>query len=97
MRLDRSKFRSWLKTKPAAEIVGHNRDCISCPIAKFYHETSGGSEIVIFDSPFGDHTIDRGYSKRPLPWWAECFVATIDGDVNGKISAGRALDVLEHI
>lgn len=97
MRLDRSKFRSWLKARPADEIVGYNRDCLSCPIATFYCETSGGSEIVIFDDQFGGHTIDRGYSKRPLPWWAELFVIEVDGDVDGKISAGRALEVMAHI
>lgn len=98
MRLLRHKFEAWLKAKPAEEIVGHNRDCHSCPIAHFYHEASRGCEIMIFDDcNWGGHVIDRGYSKRRLPEWASCFVFLVDGDVTGKISAGRALSVLAQI
>jgi hypothetical protein len=94
MRLDRHKFKAWLEAKPPTEIVGDNRDCHSCPIAKFYHDLSGGCEVVIFDGMDGDYIIDRGYSKRPMPPWAQHFVFAVDGDANGKISAQRALDVL---
>lgn len=94
MRLDRRKFRAWLASKPLDEIVGENRDCHSCPIAKFYDEASGGCEIVVFDR-WGDHFVDRGYSKRPLPGWASAFVFHIDGDSRGKVSAERALEVLD--
>lgn len=93
MRLDQTKFKTWLKAKPATEIVGHNRDCHACPIANFYYEASGGCEIVIFDNGDGA-MIDRGYSKRPMPWWASRFVFTVDGDAKGQITAGRALEVL---
>lgn len=96
MRLRVGKFRSWLKAKPAAEIVGEQRNCLSCPIANFYHEASGGCEIVIFDDGYGSHIIDRGYSRRPLPPWAESFVFLVDGDAE-EISAGRALAILAQI
>lgn len=97
MRLDRSKFETWLKAKPPAEIVGENRDCHCCPIALFYVEASGGCEIVIFQDEWGDYICDRGYYKKRLPPWAAEFVFSVDGDTNGQISAGRALDVLGQI
>lgn len=93
MRLDKTRFVSWLKAKSPTEIVGENRDCHSCPIAKFYCETSGGCEIVIFDR-WGTYFIDRGYSKKPLPPWAQMFVFKVDGDGDGRITARRALEVL---
>ena len=94
MRLDRRKFERWLKAKRPAEIVGHNRDCHSCPIANFYSDTGGG-EIVIFDT--GDrYVIDRGYMRTRAPSWAAQFIFEVDGDHDGlgKISAGRALEAL---
>lgn len=97
MRLDRNRFESWLKKKPSAEIVGSHRDCHSCPIANFYHAASGGCEVVIFDDGYGAHIIDRGYSRRSLPPWAESFVFSVDGGPAGKISAGRALEVLRGV
>jgi hypothetical protein len=96
MRLYRGKFESWLKAKPHDEIVGENRDCHSCPIANFYHEASGGCEVVIFDSGDG-YYIDRGYSEKPLPWWSSRFIFSVDGDATGKISAGRALEIMGEI
>lgn len=97
MRLHRGKFKAWLKAKPATDIVGHHRDCHSCPIALFYQEASRGCEVVIFDDGYGGHIIDRGYSRRPLPPWAESFVFLVDGDATGKVSAGRALEILAQI
>jgi hypothetical protein len=94
MRLDKGKFIRWLKAKPPTEIVGENRDCHACPIATFYFEASGGSEVVIFGGDFSGHVIDRGYSRRALPDWAERFVSDVDGDSDGQISAQRALRAL---
>ena len=95
MRLIKSKFEAWLKAKSPSEVVGENRDCHCCPLALFYEEASGGCEVVIFDR-WGEHYIDRGYSTRPLPPWAADFVFHVDGDSDGKITAGRALQVLEQ-
>jgi hypothetical protein len=95
MRLAKGKFEQWLRAKQPAEIVGHNRDCHSCPIAEFYSALSGGGEIVIFeDANHGGYIIDRGYSRRPAPPWAERFISEVDGDADGKISAQRALEIL---
>lgn len=95
MKLRKHKFTRWLKNKQPTEIVGHNRDCHSCPLALFYCEASGGCEVVISynRSGFG-YVIDRGYIRTRAPAWAERFMFTVDGDVNGKISAARALEVL---
>lgn len=93
MRLNRTKFEGWLKAKPPTAIVGHQRDCHSCPLALFYQEASRGFEVVIFEN--GErYMIDRGYSTLPLPWWANRFAFTVDGDGDGQITAGRALAVL---
>lgn len=95
MKLIRSKFASWLAAKPPAEIVGHNRDCHSCPIAAFYKEASDGYEIVIFENAnWGGYIIDRGYSRKPAPPWVERFIFHVDGEDDGKITAGRALEIL---
>ena len=95
MRLDRKKFTAWLKAKTPDEIVGHNRDCHCCPIALFYANSCGG-EIVIFDRD-GEYYIDRGDQARRAPAWAAEFIFAVDGDDNGKISARRALEVLNQI
>lgn len=94
MRLDKPSFKRWLKAKRPDEIVGHNRDCHSCPIALFYYEASGGCEIVIFTDEWCDYVIDRGYIKTRAPAWAETFMFAVDGNADGKISASRALEVL---
>lgn len=94
MRLVKSKFVKWLRSKPQTEIVGEHRDCHGCPIANFYYDASGGREIVIFQNDRGGYTIDRGYIKRKLPGWAEAFVFNADGEANGKISAIRALEIV---
>lgn len=93
MRLDKSKFIKWLNTKQPDEIVGHNHDCHSCPIAHFYYDASGGSDVVIYDSG-GCYRIDRGYSITTPPRWVQWFVYTVDGEDNGKITAHRALEIL---
>lgn len=95
MRLDRAKFQGWLKTKPADAVVGRQRSP-SCPLAGFYREASRGCEIVIFDRG-GQHFIDRGYSTRPLPYWADVFVVAVDGEEAPKITASRALEILAQI
>lgn len=96
MRLDRNKFTDWLKSRPPTEIIGENRDCHCCPIARFYVEASGGCEVVIGERD-GRLTIDRGYAERVLPRWAANFVFQIDGERHGKITAGRALEVMTAI
>lgn len=97
MRLIRSKFKAWLKSKPSTEIVGENRECLGCPIAKFYAEVSGGCEVVIGTGRNGEYCIDRGDGERGLPWWAYRFVFLIDGEEDRKITAGRAMEVLQDI
>src|SRR6185437_1760235 len=95
MRLHKRQFENWLKTKPPTEIVGHHRNCHTCPIGNFYYEASGGCEVAIFsDDRPGGYVIDRGYIRTRAPAWAEDFMFTVDGDANGQISAGRALEVL---
>lgn len=97
MRLDQGKFVRWLKAKPSTEIVGNQRDCNSCPIANFYEDVSGGCGISIFDDGYGNHIIDRGYDRRPLPAWAEAFVFLVDGEEAEKVTASRALEILDTI
>lgn len=97
MRLDRKSFEAWLKAKQPDDVVGENRDCHSCPLALFYAETSGGCEVVIFDDGYGGYLVDRGYSKRQAPWWAERFIFLVDGDIDNKITAGRALKIMSQI
>lgn len=96
MRLDRNKFMAWLKTKPTNEIVGVARDGCGCPLARFYKEASGGSEVVILDGGDG-HFADRGYSRLPLPGWAQAFVSNIDDEelADRHVEAWRAIQLLE--
>lgn len=92
MRLDRRKFLAWLESKQPDEIVGKNRSP-SCPIANFYDDASGGCEIIIFER-WGEHYIDRGYSTRPMPPWADRFVTEVDKDEYGDVTARRAIEIL---
>lgn len=96
MRLDRKKFERWLKAKQPNEIVGKSRDSCDCPLVRFYEETSGGSEIAIFDRGDG-HIADRGYSRLPLPPWAQGFIHNIDDEEldDHQVEAWRAIQLLE--
>jgi len=95
MRLDKRKFRAWLAAKKPYEIVGTNRDCHVCPLAKFFAETSGGCEVVISGRGDGYYRIDRGGGDRRLPAWADRFVWEVDGQEDGPITAQFALEILE--
>lgn len=98
MRLDRKKFTAWLKAKAPNEIVGVARDSCGCPLARFYEEASGGSEIAIFDRGDG-HFADRGYSRLPLPGWAQGFVSNVDDEEldDHRVEAWRAIQLLEAV
>lgn len=94
MRISRGAFVRWLSTKKPDEIVGLSRDSCGCPIARFHNEI-GGVEITIFeDANRAGYIVDRGYSRHPLPFWAEVFVSKVDGDEGKNITASRALEVL---
>lgn len=96
MRLTQNKFEEWLKSKPPTAIVGHNRDCHDCPLANFHDEASGGWSVFISESGDG-YRIDRGSGDRRLPWWANRFAHAVDGEADGKITASRAIAILERI
>lgn len=96
MRLIRKKFEAWLAGKPAAEIVGRAGDTCGCPLANFYHDASGGTEVSIFLSTDGGFKIDRGYSTTTLPIWARNFVFVVDSE-DLKVTAGRALEILRRL
>jgi hypothetical protein len=96
MRLERSKFEQWLKAKRPDEIVGKNRDCCGCPIARFYLEATGGHEVII-SNDCGEIYIDRGDGSRRLPDWADRFVRDVDMDDEQDISATRALAILVDV
>lgn len=99
MRLIRSKFEAWLKSKKPAEIVGHNSDCHACPIALWHVEACHGWEIVIFSDDRHGYVVDRGYCRKPAPWWAVQFMHKIDGSGprGAQITAGAALEILGAI
>lgn len=98
MRLIRSKFEKWLRSKVATEIVGDQRDCHSCPLALFYEDVSGGCDVVISSDRNGfGYIIDRGDGGRALPAWADAFAFLVDSDDSGRITAGRALEVLGQV
>jgi hypothetical protein len=91
--LDRRKFLAWLRAKRPDEIVGNNRDCHTCPVARFYSEVTGGWEIVVFQR-WGDYFIDKGDGGRPAPNWAANFFAWVDDDLGPSITAARAIELL---
>lgn len=93
MKLNRRKFQRWLEEKRPDEIVGHQRDCHSCPIALFYADATSGHEVVIFDNGDGP-IIDRGYIKTRAPRWAAEFIWAVDGTQEPNITAARALGIL---
>lgn len=100
MKLDRKKFETWLRSKPADQIVGQRRDGCGCPLASFHAEASGGWEVTIFSDDNGlGYVINRGNGNRRLPEWADAFAFLVDrndGDSH-KISAGRALEILKEV
>lgn len=98
MKLIRSKFEHWLKSKPVEQVVGYKRDNCGCPIAMFHTDASGGHEVVISSHRNGfGYVIDRGDGDRPMPAWADAFAFLVDGEPTEKISAGRALEILAKV
>jgi hypothetical protein len=99
MRLIRRKFEAWLKAKPAEEIVGHNCNCHACPLALYYAEASGGSEVVISSHRNGfGYVVDRGDGHRRMPAWADAFAFLVDSEARGaQITAGKALEILGEV
>lgn len=95
MRLDQRKFRAWLSAKQPDDIVGHRCDCLTCPIARFYKDGSGGAEVSISESGNG-YCINRGDGERLLPRWAAQFVYLVDGEKCTGITARRALELLSE-
>lgn len=98
MRLIRSKFERWLKSKPGDHIVGYKRDNCGCPLACFYTEASRGHEVVISSDRNGyGYVINRGDGNRRMPAWADAFAFLVDGEPTEKISAGHALKILADV
>lgn len=98
MKLTRSKFERWLKSKPTDHVVGYKRDNCGCPIAQFHTDASGGHEVVISSDRNGyGYVIDRGDGDRKLPAWADAFAFLVDGEPTEKITAGRALEILAGV
>lgn len=96
MRLNRKKFYAWLKSKKPTDVVGESRSCHGCPIAMFYYEATKGHEVVISENGMG-YRMDRGTGGRPVPWWTSRFMLGVDGSGLDKITAAKALEILETV
>lgn len=95
MRLNKPKFLAWLQAKRPEEVVGQNKDCHTCPVAKYYRDVTGGAEIVVFSDPnWGDYKVDRGGGARRAPAWAENFFRAVDGRPSANITAADAIAIL---
>lgn len=98
MKLIRSKFERWLKSKPADHIVGYKRNNCGCPLAQYHTDASGGWEVVISSDRNGyGYVIDRGDGDRKLPGWADAFAFLVDSESTDKILAARALEILAQV
>jgi glucose dehydrogenase len=97
MRLIRSKFERWLKSKAADDVVGYKRGNCGCPLAQF-HSAASRCEVVISSDRNGyGYVIDRGDGDRKLPAWADAFAFLVDGEPTDKISAARAIEILAQV
>lgn len=96
LRLTQKRFVEWLKSKAPAEIVGESRDGCQCPLVNFYFEV-GRRSVSIFTDNF-DYILDLGYrQKRRLPDWAQRFALEVDHSGLDRISAARALAIVNGV
>jgi hypothetical protein len=95
MKIELRKFADWLRSKKPDQVVGKRRSCTGCPVANFYSEATGGHEIVVSENGDG-YRIDRGGGERLPPAWVANFFLAVDHEPTEKITARRALELLEQ-
>jgi len=97
MKITRKAFKAWLESKNSRGIVGRRGDRNACPIARFisdtflkdglYVEVAGCIDIY-------DLKLHEPLPSLDIPLWAENFIARVDEEGRGGITAGKALQYL---
>lgn len=71
---DAQPFRDWLESQEPSAVVGYAHSEPCCPLARFLSEQVGAEvEVGILRAYVGGGHI-------PLPLWAKCFVALLEGN-----------------
>lgn len=102
-------FKSWLESKKPKSIVGYTRDHTSCPLATYFIEINNSltnkievevtpDEIAFFEKSSSPNICGSVFIKNYLPSpWMSNFINQVDDDAAVKITAKKALEILNKI
>ena len=94
-RLVRKEFKAWLESKKPWQVVGLRDRFTLCPIARFLHQEKGIEHPGVRANSYGYYTKNGNRRGRKAPPWAEGFIHSVDFGPNTRITAARALKILE--
>ena len=90
--LTKPKFRAWLEAKKPRAGVGTPGDNEYCPIGRYLsNEISSGDVLVNLQA------IRGGGVAILIPKWCRLFIDEVDFSMADKITASRALRILDGI
>lgn len=108
MQLGKKRFRKWVESHAADEVIGTSCRFDACPIASYLKETQGVQDPLVQRTQYGErYKLDGG--MKSMPKWATRFIHAIDNTQTSRLEDGRfvmnkvairtsrALDVLNSI
>lgn len=88
------QMEEWLKTKDPSDIVGRARMACDCPVANCVRELG----LMLFPFACDIHVRDQETRNRmPALPWQQLFIRAIDHMLLSKITAAKALMVLQSV
>ncbi len=101
--LTRPAFQAWLESKHPRSYIGTVGASEACPIAQYLKSTTGSNDVDVDgfqmtineNADYDDEGSDPMISKD-LPKWAGNFVERIDNLGGYRVTAQRALKILQQ-
>lgn len=93
-KLLRKAFIAWLRSKPPSSIVGRSNNCCYCPIAVYLATIT---KVESTNISVRDDCIDLGPWVLDTPVWVEIFIQKVDALKISRVTAKRALTLLNAV
>ena len=94
--LTRAKFKAWLESKKPMEVVGIRQESLFCPLAEFLtKEYANDADCIAVGEDLIEMLKDGDVRGFTTPRWAIAFMHKIDASPVRRITAARALEILE--
>ncbi len=96
----KASFEKWLREFVPHAMIGHSCSSDACPLAAFLNEKFDLEEGVAYVRPdkVARESCWRithdGSGRQPMPRWANDFARRVDHDVDGYVSAAKAMEIL---